>query len=152
MPYWALFFICSRIYRTGTVLAGLPRRTIPVYSINKEFQNMDGKWVLLVIGVLFLFCIVAVVIDSLCKKKENETEPEPYVPPRAGEVSPRYWATSSFAPSIFLGMSPTIYFVCGACRGENQLKVPMATVPYDGGLRLRCQCCGKPNRLPIRRC
>lgn len=113
---------------------------------------MDGKWVLLVIGVLFLFCIVAVVIDCLRNTKEDENEaPEPYVPPRAGEVSPRYWATSSVAPSIFLGMSPTIYFVCGACRGENQLKVPMATVPYDGGLRLRCQCCGKPNRLPIRR-
>lgn len=110
---------------------------------------MDGKWVLILIGVLILVGIAAVVIDHVCKKAENETEPEPYVPPRTGEVSPRYWATSSFAPSIFLGMSPTIYFVCGACRGENQLKVPMATVPYDGGLRLRCQRCGKPNRLPI---
>ena len=112
---------------------------------------MEGKWILIVIGVLLLVCIAAVVIDRLCKKKENETEPEPYVKPRAGEVSPRYWATSSFSPSIFVGMSPTIYFECGACRGENQLKVPMATVPENGGLRLRCQCCGKPNRLPIRR-
>ena len=113
---------------------------------------MDGKWILIVIGVLFLAVIIAIVVDCLLGTKENETEePELYVPPRTGEVSPRNWATSSFSPSVFLGMSPTIYFVCGACRGENQLKVPMATVPYDGGLRLLCQCCGKPNRLPIRR-
>ena len=112
---------------------------------------MEGKWVLLIIGVLFLFCIIAVVVDCLHDTKENEKEPELYVPPRAGEVTPSSWATSSFSPSLFLGMSPTIYFVCGACRGENQLKVPMDTVPYDGGLRLRCQCCGKPNRLPLRR-
>lgn len=112
---------------------------------------MDNRWVLIVIGALFLACIIVVVIDSYCKKKEADAEPEPqpYVKPRAGEVTPREWATSSFAPSIFFGMSPTIYFRCGACRGETQLKVPMATVPYEGGLRLRCQCCGKPNRLPI---
>ena len=112
---------------------------------------MDGKWILIVIGVVFLAVIIAVVIDCVRNTKEDENEPEPYVPPRAGEVSPSSWATSSFSPSIFVGMSPTIYFVCGACHGETQLKVPMATVPYDGGLRLRCQCCGKPNRLPIRR-
>lgn len=112
---------------------------------------MDGKWILIVIGVLFLAVIIAIVVDCLRNTKESEPEPEPYVPPRAGEVSPRNWATSSFSPSVFVGMSPTIYFVCGACGGETQLKVPMATVPYDGGLRLRCQCCGKPNRLPIRR-
>ena len=113
---------------------------------------MGYKWILIVIGVLFLAAIIAIVVDCLRNTKENETEePQPYVPPRAGEVTPRYWATSSFSPSIFLGMSPTIYFVCGVCRGENQLKIPMATVPYDGGLRLRCQYCGKPNRLPIRR-
>jgi hypothetical protein len=112
---------------------------------------MDNRWVLIVIGALFLACIIVVVIDSYCKKTAADTEPEPqlYVKPRAGEVTPREWATSSFAPSIFFGMSPTIYFRCGACRGETQLKVPMATVPYEGGLRLRCQCCGKPNRLPI---
>ena len=113
---------------------------------------MDNNWVLIVIGVLFLCVFIVLIIDSYCQKKENETESEPYVKPRAGEVSPRYWATSSFAPSILFGMSPTIEFRCGACGGETILKVPMATVPYDGGLCLRCQCCGKPNRLPIRQC
>ncbi len=112
---------------------------------------MDNKWVLIVIGVLCLCAFIALIIDSYYQKKENETGSEPYVKPRAGEVSPRFWATSSFAPSVFLGMSPTIEFRCGACGGDTILKVPMATVPYDGGLCLRCQCCGKPNRLPIRR-
>jgi hypothetical protein len=109
----------------------------------------NNNWVVIVIGGFLLACLIIVIIDSYCQKKETETEPQPYVKPRAGEVTPRAWATSSFAPSILFGMSPTIYFRCGACRGETQLKVPMATVPYEGGLRLRCQCCGKPNRLPI---
>lgn len=104
--------------------------------------------------ILLVLGLIALVVTLVCsyryeQKQRKNPPPQPYVKPHAGEVTPRTWATSSFAPSIFLGMSPTIYFRCGACRGETQLKVPMATVPYEGGLRLRCQCCGKPNRLPI---
>ena len=117
-------------------------------------MNDIGKIIFGIILVLFFIALVSAIVVSIRyeKEKRKNPPPPPYVKPRAGEVSPRRWATSSFSPSIFVGMSPTIYFVCGACRGETQLKVPMATVPYDGGLRLRCQCCGKPNRLPIRRC
>lgn len=117
-------------------------------------MNDIGKIIFGIVLVLFFVALVAAIVTSIRYEKEKKKNPSPplYVKPRAGEVTPRRWATSSFSPSIFVGMSPTIYFVCGACRGETQLKVPMATVPYEGGLRLRCQCCGKPNRLPLRRC
>ena len=116
-------------------------------------REIGGTICIILLVLAFIALVVALVYSYRYEKEKRENPPPPpYVPPRAGEVTPRRWATSSFAPSIFLGMSPTIYFVCGACRSENQLKVPMATVPYDGGLRLRCLCCGKPNRLPIVRC
>ena len=106
-----------------------------------------------IILVLAFIALVAAIVASIRyeKEKSKNPPPQPYVKPRAGEVSPRRWATSSFSPSVLLGISPNIFFSCGACQASNQLKIPMATVPANGGLRLRCQCCGKPNRLPIRR-
>ena len=97
-------------------------------------MNDIGKIIFGIILVLAFIALVAAIVASIRYEKEKKKNPSPplYVKPRAGEVTPRRWATSSFSPSIFVGMSPTIYFVCGACRGETQLKVPMATVPYEG--------------------
>ena len=116
---------------------------------------MNDKWVIIIIVTAILVVVAGIFLAVFLKKTkardgdDEEEDDEPYVRPHKGEVTPREWATSSFAPSIFFGMSPTIYFRCGECHGETMLKVPMETVPYEGGLRLRCQCCGKPNRLPI---
>lgn len=107
---------------------------------------------------LFLFITLAVAIVGIILavifipgKDADETEP-PHVAPRPGKVTPRGWATQSFSPSCLFGMSPTIYFACGKCCAEQQLKIPMHTVPdEDIGLPLRCQRCGTVNRLPIKR-
>lgn len=108
----------------------------------------DGQFFFALLLFLMLSVAICFVIDS---KKQKKHKMDYYTKPQAGEVFPMKWATSAFSPSVLLGISPNIFFSCGACQASNQLKVPMSTVPANGGLRLRCQCCGKPNRLPIRR-
>lgn len=113
-----------------------------------EVIMTDGQFFLALFIFLLLGVAICLVLDSKTKKKHKM---EYYTKLQAGEVFPMKWATSAFSPSVLLGISPNIFFSCGACQASNQMKVPMSTVPANGGLRLRCQCCGKPNRLPIRR-
>ena len=64
---------------------------------------------IIVISLAFIALVVAIVYSIRYEKEKRKIPPPPpYVKPRAGEVSPRNWATSSFSPSIFVGMSPTI--------------------------------------------
>ena len=101
---------------------------------------------------LIAFLVWLAWYDRHLKKQETkERETRRFVQPLAGEYAPRYFAMSDCSLRLLGGMKPTIYFHCGACVGENSMKVPLFNIPCSGGLILHCQCCGKPNRIPIRR-
>ena len=113
--------------------------------------SIYGWCALIVAGVGILALIISGIVYTCKHRNDRISVEDPYVEPRPGEVCPVEWATHTFALSMFLGMSPTIYFECGKCRSDNQLKIPTCTVPEDNrGLPLRCQRCGTINRLPIK--